>query len=205
MRPLRCLPAHLPHRQLCPGARLRTQIVCNRCQSAPDADGAGLRCASSARPDDGAGRGGLCSIAAAWPALAPADWLELSAGGCCPLWLDDSPCATCAIGAAQSTLHQAVDAADAASGRESATCAAPAQRTSARRGGVTVAPAAVRRRPARHQPPGAAGAFAPRSARRRCPSWCGWKINCNVVRARSARLPHQVPASRRRLLAVFAA
>jgi ferredoxin len=41
-------------------------------------------------------------------ALAPADLLELSAGGRRPLWLDDAPCATCPIGAAQQMLQRTV-------------------------------------------------------------------------------------------------
>lgn len=44
-------------------------------------------------------------------ALDVADLLELSAGGTRPLWLDDSPCAACPIGAAQATLLRTVDAA----------------------------------------------------------------------------------------------
>lgn len=44
-------------------------------------------------------------------ALATADLLEMSAGGTRPLWLDDSPCTACPIGAAQATLARTVDAA----------------------------------------------------------------------------------------------
>lgn len=44
-------------------------------------------------------------------ALSAADLLEMAAGGARPLWLDDSPCAACPIGAAQSTLARTVDAA----------------------------------------------------------------------------------------------
>lgn len=46
-------------------------------------------------------------------ALAPAYLLELSAGGCRPLWVDDSPCERCSIGAAQAVLREAVEAARA--------------------------------------------------------------------------------------------
>ena len=43
-------------------------------------------------------------------ALDVADLLELSASGTRPLWLDDSPCAACPIGAAQATLVHTVEA-----------------------------------------------------------------------------------------------
>jgi Fe-S-cluster-containing hydrogenase component 2 len=44
-------------------------------------------------------------------ALAAADLLEMSAGGARPLWLDDSPCTACPIGAAQAALARTVAAA----------------------------------------------------------------------------------------------
>ena len=44
-------------------------------------------------------------------ALATADLLEMAAGGARPLWLDDSPCTDCPIGAAQGTLARTVDVA----------------------------------------------------------------------------------------------
>ena len=44
-------------------------------------------------------------------ALSVAHLLDLSAGGRRSLWLDDSPCAACPIGAAQQTLAHTVDAA----------------------------------------------------------------------------------------------
>lgn len=46
-------------------------------------------------------------------ALAPADLLELSAGGRRPLWLDDSPCPECVIGRAQAALLRSADTARA--------------------------------------------------------------------------------------------
>lgn len=44
-------------------------------------------------------------------ALTTSDLLELGAGGTRPLWLDDSPCECCPIGAAQMTLARTVEAA----------------------------------------------------------------------------------------------
>jgi ferredoxin len=136
-------------------------------------------------------------------ALAIADLLEMAAGGARPLWLDDSPCTACPIGAAQATLARTVDAARTllhASMRPPAILLhgerPPAPDAKARRVPIYdgAQPAMTRRalfmrlRPqsnhADDEPP----------------------IDDLVQRGAplSARLPQQTPASRRRLLAALA-
>lgn len=136
-------------------------------------------------------------------ALATADLLAVSAGGARPLWLDDSPCPACPIGAAQAALARTVDAA----------------RTLLHAGGHSPAILLHSERPP-----------APDAKARRVPLYDGAQpamtrralfmrlrpqpnhaddeplIDDLVQRGAplSARLPQQTPASRRRLLAALA-
>ena len=136
-------------------------------------------------------------------ALSPADLLELSAGGHRPLWLDDSPCATCAIGAAQETLHSAVDAARAllrATGRPPAMLLhserPPAEEARLHRTPLYdgAQPAISRRSFLTRLRPG-------RAATDEIPA-----VEEQVRRSAplAERLPQQTPASRRQLLAALA-
>lgn len=136
-------------------------------------------------------------------ALTTADLLEMAAGGARPLWLDDSPCTACPIGAAQATLARTVDAARAllhAGGHSPAILLhserPPAPDAKARRMPLYdgAQPAMTRRslftrlrpqsNPADDEPP----------------------LDDLVQRGAplSARLPQQTPASRQRLLAALA-
>lgn len=136
-------------------------------------------------------------------ALATADLLEMAAGGARPLWLDDSPCTACPIGAAQGTLARTVDAARAmlhAGGRPPAILLhserPPTPDVKPRRVPLyDGAQPAISRRAllARLRPAHAEDAAPP-------------ALDDLVQRGAplSARMPQQTPASRRRLLAALA-
>lgn len=135
-------------------------------------------------------------------ALAAADLLELSAGGKRPLWLDDSPCAACPIGAAQATLARTVDAARTL--LHTAGCP-PALLLHSER------PPAADARP-RRVPlyDGAQPAISRRALLTRlrpaAPDEPAEPVLDDLLQRGaplSARLPQQTPASRRRLLAVL--
>lgn len=135
-------------------------------------------------------------------ALDVADWITLSAGGTRPLWLDDSPCADCPIGAAQATLARTVEAARTLL---KAACCPPALLLHNER------PPAPDAKP-RHAPlyDGAQPAISRRSlfTRLRPAQSQSEEPALNELFQRgaplSARLPQQTPASRRRLLTALA-
>lgn len=83
-----------------------------------------LICAAHPTPDvSTAPVNGIVQHRRCLAALSVADLLELSAGGERPLWLDDTPCFSCPIGAARSVLMHTVEAVRTllqASGRPSA-------------------------------------------------------------------------------------
>jgi ferredoxin len=136
--------------------------------------------------------------------LAPADLLELSAGGARPLWLDDSPCNACPIGAAQATLARTVEAVRTL--LHTAGCP-PALLLHSER--PPTADARMRRAPLHD---GAQPAISRRALLKRLrpqqPAGQEEPVLDDLLQrgaSVSARLPQQTPASRRRLLAVLAA
>ncbi|MFN3981283.1 MAG: 4Fe-4S dicluster domain-containing protein [Caldilinea sp.] len=136
-------------------------------------------------------------------ALDVADWLELSASGTRPLWIDDSPCADCPIGAAQATLKRTVEAARTllhAAGRPPALLLhseqPPAADAKLRHASLYdgAQPAISRRALFTRLRPGQSKQEEP-----------VLDDLLNRGAPLSARLPQQTPASRRRLLAALAA
>ena len=137
-------------------------------------------------------------------ALSVADLLELSSGGQRALWLDDSPCAACPIGAAQATLRQTVTT---TRGLLHAAGKAPALLLHSER--PPAPDTRVQRRPLFDgaQPAMSRRAFLARLRPSQPDDATAPPVEDWLQRGAplSARLPQQLPASRQRLLAVLTA